>query len=76
MTQKLDFAALKKNYFFSCRCGERKVVRTRIVGGQNAQKNEYPWQVGDGGEYFVPLVIHNRWGLSPIGVRHLSVVEA
>merc|ERR1712130_718766 len=30
----------------SCRCGEGKVVRTRIVGGQNAQKNEYPWQVG------------------------------
>ena len=33
------------NSFSSCRCGERKVVRTRIVGGQNAQKNEYPWQV-------------------------------
>ena len=34
-----------QNSFSSCRCGERKVVRTRIVGGQNAQKNEYPWQV-------------------------------
>jgi len=30
----------------SCKCGERKVDRTRIVGGQNVVKNEYPWQVG------------------------------
>jgi len=28
-----------------CKCGERKVVRERIVGGQNAQRYEYPWQV-------------------------------
>ena len=39
---RLDF---NQYSFSSCRCGERKVVRTRIVGGQNAQKNEYPWQV-------------------------------
>lgn len=29
----------------SCKCGVRGVSRTRIVGGQAAQKNEYPWQV-------------------------------
>ena len=45
----IGFCLKMKNYFSSCRCGERKVVRTRIVGGQNAQKNEYPWQVSDGG---------------------------
>merc|ERR1719328_860800 len=39
----------------NCRCGERKVVRTRIVGGQNAQKNEYPWQVG----------LVSNWGSTP-----------
>ena len=39
---RLDF---NQYSFSSYRCGEQKVVRTRIVGGQNAQKNEYPWQV-------------------------------
>merc|ERR1712130_656760 len=39
----------------NCRCGERKVVRTKIVGGQNAQKNEYPWQVG----------LVSNWGSKP-----------
>jgi len=29
----------------SCRCGIRKVTRNRIVGGQEAQTHEYPWQV-------------------------------
>jgi len=29
----------------NCKCGVEKVSRTRIVGGQDVQKNEYPWQV-------------------------------
>ena len=27
-----------------CRCGESRAVMTRIVGGQDADKNSFPWQ--------------------------------
>ena len=30
---------------YQCRCGTPQVNRNRIVGGQAASKNEYPWQV-------------------------------
>ena len=30
----------------SCRCGVKGGSMTKIVGGQNADKNEYPWQAG------------------------------
>merc|ERR1719431_2417310 len=29
----------------SCKCGVPQVIRNRIVGGQPAVKNEYPWLV-------------------------------
>ena len=29
-----------------CQCGKAEEILTRIVGGQPASKNEYPWQVG------------------------------
>ena len=30
----------------NCQCGKAEEILTRIVGGQPASKNEYPWQVG------------------------------
>merc|ERR1719384_59704 len=30
----------------NCRCGQKGGVGTKIVGGQAATRNEYPWQVG------------------------------
>jgi len=30
----------------NCRCGQKGGVGTKIVGGQAASRNEYPWQVG------------------------------
>merc|ERR1719347_2401704 len=38
-----------------CRCGVPQVNRNRIVGGQAAEKNEYPWLV----------VLVNRWSGRP-----------
>merc|ERR1711915_30241 len=35
----------KKPTSSSCKCGVSKSRSNRIVGGQNADKNEYPWQV-------------------------------
>jgi len=29
----------------NCRCGDPQITRTRIVGGQPVEKNEYPWLV-------------------------------
>jgi len=31
---------------YDCKCGAGSQDGSKIVGGQNAQKNEYPWQVG------------------------------
>ena len=36
----------------SCKCGEVKVSRTRIVGGQAVERYEYPWQVS---YHYIPV---------------------